>query len=212
MHFRLFAAATLLLLLTACAGPSIYTNESFSNYQNEHKLVAVLPYDVEIQLKKLPEGLTADDLEKMEEEEGFLFQQQLYAQFLERYGKGKYTVGFQDVEKTNILLERAGIDYEKISRHTKEELAETLGVDAVISGDIKRSKPMSTGWAVASTVLIGWGTTNTVNVNMRIHDGKNGEMIWSYDHDASGGVASSAEGLAKALMRNVSKKFPYKKS
>jgi hypothetical protein len=41
-------------------------------------------------------------------------------------------VSFQDVEKTNILLKKAGIA-DKLDEMTKDEVAKALGVDAVIS-------------------------------------------------------------------------------
>lgn len=198
-----------LLLISACA--TVYTNENFADYQSAHKTVAILPYNVEIQMKQLPEGITSDDVSRMEEEEAFLFQQQVYSQFLNRYQKGEYTISFQDVEKTNILLERADINYSNLNSFTKEEIGQKLGVDAVISGDIKRAKPMGTGAAVVTTLLFGVGTTNSVDVNMRIHGVDSGDLVWSYDHTANGGIGSSPESLAKALMKNVSKKFPYKK-
>jgi len=198
-----------LLLVSACA--TVYTNENFSEYQSNHKTVAVLPYNVEIQMKKLPEGMTSQDVDRMEEEEAYLFQQQVYSQFLNRYQKGEYTVSFQDVEKTNVLLKRADINYANLNSFTKEEIGQKLGVDAVISGDIKRAKPMGTGAAVVTTLLFGVGTTNSVDVNMRIHGVQSGDLVWSYDHTANGGLGSSPESLAKSLMKSVSKKFPYKK-
>lgn len=205
--FRLSFILSIALLLSACA--TVYTAEDFTDYQAKHESVAILPYNVTIQLKKLPEGTTAEDISNMQKDEGYLFQQQLYAQFLQRYSKGQYTVDFQDIAKTNILLDRADIEYDTITKFTKEELAEILGVDAIISGDIKRTKPMGTGWAVASTLLLGYGATNKVTVNMTVHDSNDGAMIWSYDHNVDGGVGSSPESMAKSLMKNISKKFPY---
>lgn len=198
-----------LLLLTGCA--TVYTAEDFSTYQSQHKTTAILPYSVQIELKKLPEGVTQADLAKMEMDEGYVFQKVLYSQFLEQYSKGRYTVEFQDVDKTNTLLTRGGVNFDNMSSYTKDELATLLGVDSLISGNIRRDKPMSTGAAIASTLFFGFGSTNKVHVNMAVHDGATGNLLWSYDHEASGGLGSSPEGLAKSLMDNISKKFPYEK-
>jgi hypothetical protein len=109
-------------------------------------------------------------------------------------------------------LNKAAITHENLNQYTKEELRNILDVDALISGTIHRSKPMSTGTAVVLGVLFGvWGSTNEVNVSLNIHDGASGELLWKYDHKASGSVGSSSEGLAESLMKNISKKFPYKK-
>jgi hypothetical protein len=74
------------------------------------------------------------------------------------------------------------------------------------------SKPMGTGAAVVTTLLVGWGKSNEAKINLTIHDSESGTLVWSYDHTASGGVISSPEQLAKSLMRNIASKFPYKKS
>lgn len=207
MKLKAIMVVAVLFLLTACA--TVYTSQDFSQHQSRHQTVAILPFRVSIDLKKVPEGVTAEQLRRAEVDEAYLFQKQLYNQLLVQYGKQRYTVAFQDIDKSNVLLERAGIKYENISSSTKDEIAKILGVDAVISGQIRREKPMSTGAAILSTLFIGFSSTNKVTVNMAIHDGATAQLIWSYDHEVSGGLGSSAEGLAKSLMSSISKKFPY---
>jgi len=195
--------------LSACA--TVYTSEDFSTYQAEHETVAILPYTVNITLKELPEGMTEDDINSMEIEESLSFQKVLYSQFLSRQAKGEYTVEFQDVDKTNTILARNDINADGLMRYTKDEVATLLGVDSVISGTITRSKPMSTGGAIASTIFFGFGSTNQVHVNMTLHDGATGDLLWSYDHELAGGLGSSPEGVAKSLMKEIAKKFPYRR-
>lgn len=199
-------------LLSACATADVYTANDFTNYQTTHKEVAVLPFEVTIGQKNMTEGADSTALKLAEKEEGVVFQRQLYSQFLKRWSKGEYTVKFQDVDETNILLRRANMAEGETQNYTKAEIGKALGVDAVISGTIKRDKPMSTGAAVASAFLLGFGgATNSVNVNMTVHDAESGGLLWSYDHEVKGGLGSSAEGVSKSLMKGSSKKFPYKK-
>ena len=205
---RLLAAVSLALSLSACA--TVYTDQNFAEYQAQHKEVAVIPFAVTIDQKNLPKDTDLDVLATQEREEGFRFQQQLYTQFLNRMQKGEYTVDFQPVDKTNVLLQRAGIEYDDLTRYTMAEIGQVLGVDSVISGTIKRSKPMGTGAAVASTFLVGIGVTNNVNVNMSLHDSETGRLLWTYDHQQAGGLGSSPERLAKNLTKNSASKFPYK--
>ena len=207
MKFKLAIIVAISVLLSACA--TVYTAQDFSQHQSQHKTVAILPFRVDIELKKLPDGMTQEMLTSMEMDEAYLFQKQLYNQLLVQYGKQRYTVDFQDIDKTNVMLERAGVKYDNISSHTRDEIAKILGVDAVISGQIKREKPMSTGAAVASLLFLGFSNTNTVTINMAIHDGKSANLIWSFDHIVAGGLGSSPEGIAKSLMSSISKKFPY---
>ena len=200
------------VMMSACQTADVYTADKFADYQTTHKEVAVLPFDVTIGAKKMPKGLDLEALASMEKEEGIVFQKQLYSQFLKRWSKGEYTVKFQDVDETNVLLRRAGMTDDALQNFTKAEIGQALGVDSVISGNIKRDKPMSTGAAVASMFLLGFGgATNSVNVNMTVHDSETGGLLWSYDHEVKGGLGSSAEGVSKSLMKGSSKKFPYKK-
>jgi hypothetical protein len=198
------------LLMAGCA--TVYTANDFDQYQREHRSVAILPFDVNVDLRKLPEGMTREDLEAMEEEEGYLFQDQLYANFLMKHQKSAYTIDFQDIDKTNVMLQRADVDYQSLRKYTKEELAEILGVDAIISGRIYREKPMNMGEAIFSTFLVGNSVTNEVDINMTVHDGKTGNLLFSYDHQVQGSLGSSAENLARSLMNEISNKFPYKTS
>ena len=209
-----FRALTLLVLFVfaGCAKPTIYTKAEFSDATKYHKTVAVLPFVVNIDSKNQSREFTIEVAKKAERDEAYLFQQQIYAQFLKQHAKGKYTVDFQDTELSNALLGKANINYDNIANYTKADIAKQLGVDAVISGTIKRSKPMSGAGAVVMGLLGGfWGSTNRVDVTLNIHDGKNSDLLWKYDHEASGSIGSSSEGLAKSLMQGISKDFPYKK-
>jgi len=193
--------------ITGC-GPTIYKSTSFDSEKNKVKTIAILPFNTTIDSKRLPKGVTIETLKESQEKTGYDVQSNVYSAFLHR--SNEYTVQFQDIDKTNSLLKKANISYEDIFLKDKAEICSLLGVDAVISGRITMSKPMSEGAAVAVGLLVGaWGATNKTDVALTIHQNK-GDLVWKYDYAASGSVGSSAESLAKGLMKNVSKKFPYK--
>lgn len=201
-----------ILLLVGCSNPTIYTKGDFSQATSSHKTVAILPFSVSIDSKNQSKEFTLDMARKLERDEAYLFQQQIYSQFLKQQAKGKYTVEFQDIEYSNARLAQAGIIYDNMNAHTKTEIAKVLGVESVISGTIKRSKPMSSGSAIAVAVLFGaWGSTNRVDIGIALHNGTDSNLLWKYDHQASGSIGSSPESLAKVLMKGISKDFPYKK-
>ncbi|NND58971.1 MAG: hypothetical protein HKN49_01750 [Gammaproteobacteria bacterium] len=202
---RLLAASMIILFLSGCA--TVYETESFDDLTASHKTVAILEPEVGIDLRKLPDGMTQEDVRKLEVDEAGIMYDALYSRFLNRYQKGEYTVSFQDVDETQVILRRNNVA--DTSTMTKQELAEMLGVDAVISTKIRRSKPMGTGAAIATTLLFGFGVTNEVSVNLKVHDGASGTLLWSYDHEVSGNLGSSAEGLAENLMKGISRRFPY---
>lgn len=198
-------------VLSSC-GPTIYMAPNFESVKLKHRELAILPFDVLITAKKLPKGMTAEGIQEEQKNTGFSIQNHSYTYFLKEMSKNKYTVTFQDIDKTNALLSKAGISYEKLHEFSKEELCKTLGVDAVISGKVTMDKPMSEGGAVALGLLFGvWTSTNKVNVAMTIHDKTNSNLLWKYDWVAEGSIGSNSESLTKGLMKNVSKKFPYKR-
>ena len=193
-----------------CA-PTIYKVKDFSSKTAAHKTVAILPADVQIQLRpREMKKTTEEQMRRLEEQTGKTIQDKMYTWFLKRSDKFKYTVSFQDISKTNALLLQAGLDYDHIQTKTKDELARLLQVDAVISTKASMEKPMSEGAAIAVGLLIGsWGNTNQVQTAISINDGISGELIWKYDYATGGSVGSSPERLVNDLMRNASRKFPY---
>ena len=203
--------ASIALLLFSCA-PKIYKSTEFDSALAKHKTVAILPAAVSMQLrpneaKKVSPEQFADMVNKTSLE----IQDKMYSWFLRRSDKMHYTVTFQDVTKTNSLLKNANITTADLATKDRAELAKLLGVDAVLQNSSKMEKPMSEGAAVAVGLLVGaWGSTNKVSTTINIHDGNTGNLLWKYDYDASGSVGSSTENLINALMRNASKKFPYK--
>lgn len=208
----LVVSVLLLVALLAGCGPTIYKTTEFEQYRQTHKSIAILPFVVSIDPNKLPKNITPEQVEAQKHEEAHALQQQLYMRFLEREKKGEYTVDFQDVDKTNALLAKAGISDSNMASLTKRELKEILGVDAILSGTIYRQKLASTGAAIATAVLFGFfAATNEVDVNVNIHDAATDELVWKYEHKAKGSVGDSPEKMAKSLMKSVSKTFPYKK-
>jgi hypothetical protein len=195
------------VLIQGC-GPKIYMNPDFPKLKNEHHLVAVLPFFVTIEAGKLPKDITQETINQMQKDEAFNFQQQPYSMLLEKQAKGEYTVEFQDVDQTLALLAKQNITYENLGEYTKTDIGKILGVDAILSGNIRRSRPMSTGAAIATALILGVaGNTNRVDVNVNLHDANSGKLLWKLDHQESGSLGSSSEGLAKSLMKGISKKF-----
>lgn len=209
---KLLLFAMICFTMVSC-GPQIYKAPSFSDVSAKHQVVAILPFDVTIESRRLPKGVTAEMVQDQQRDYGYGIQGDVYGYLLREMSKDRYTVKFQDVSKTNALLSDAGISSEALRFTSKEELCRLLGVDAVVSGQAIMSKPMSDGAAIAVGLLVGaWGSTNAVNTTITIHEGHAGELMWKYDYVASGSVGSSRQALTNALMRNSSKKFPYRKS
>lgn len=215
---KTIAALFQLLILSAC-GPTIHKSANFNNSKSSVKILAFLPFNISIDGKRLPKGTSIETLKMFQEKTGYDIQIMAYTTFLQM--DEDYTVTFQDIDKTNALLKKENITFDKIALQDKSELCKMLGVDGIISGKATMSRPMSEGSAAAATVAVnaltllfggvgGVGSTNKITMALTVHD-KSGTLLWKCDDKIRGSVGSSADSLTKVLMEIASMKFPYKK-
>ncbi len=195
----------------AAQSKAIYTNPNFNRLARTHKILAIVPFDCEIQLRpKEMESISEKELIDLEMSEGLGVQTALQSYFLKRKGKDNIRVDFQDVDKTNTILKQNEIDQTNIGDYTHEQLAEMLGVDAIIDGKLSTKKPMSEGASAALGILVGvWGPTNSGNITIKIIDKTTGENLWQYDKQLSRSLGSDTNTIIAAMMRKASRKFPY---
>lgn len=192
-----------------------YLNPAFDSLSAGHREIAILPFRVSIDTKRI-KNFDPESVRQSAQAEGFEFQQQLYVRLLQKSEIEKYRVSFQDVERSNALLVQAGIPLDSLSFRTKEELAGVLGVDAILSGTIRQSQPTSQGMAMAQTLLLGFhGSTQRVDITVSIHDAATGVLLWTYDHTDSGGgftgsMANAVEAMVKSLLKKIAGNFPYR--
>jgi hypothetical protein len=173
-----------------------------------HKTVAILPFKATIAYKKLPKGYT-DEAKKTEElAMGSQMQSGLYTYLLRN--SGDYTVQVQDVEKTNLLLNKSNLS-DKLDETLPEEIAKVLGVDAVIKCSYAYEKTGSEGAAIVKTLLIGFGTGKvaTGGLTMQINNGVDGDLVWRFYKQMAEDVMSSPAAMMERMMRKVGRNFPY---
>ncbi|ALJ01325.1 hypothetical protein DC20_08655 [Rufibacter tibetensis] len=197
---------------------NMYTSPAFSAAAKHHKTIAILPFDVQVglrpnQMRRLtPEGLYALELQH-----GRAVQSAFQIHFLKKVNKKEEKVLVQDVNVTNSILKEHDIQPEELSSYPATELAQMLGVDAVLVGSLTTDKPVSTAVAALYAVYTflytpyvgGIGPTNTGNTVMRIYDGASGDLLWSYDKVLSRGLGSDTHHIIRAITRKASKKIPY---
>jgi len=211
---------TLILLTLLCS--SLFTMAQYENAKQvfespklkdvvkNHKLVAILPFQVTLSYKKQPKNFDADANKQKEKTMAGSIQSSMYTFLLRK--SSNYTVEFQDVEKTNILLKKKGLT-DSLDVLTKDEIAKALGVDAVISGKYENEQSRSEAGAIVTTVLFGGlgSKTGSGALTMAINDGSSGDLIWRFFKSMSDGVFSSSDELIDRMMRKVSRNFPYTK-
>ncbi len=208
--FKLVMAMLFLFNLnSAMAQTNLYQHPDFEKLTADHKVIAIVPFQASVNLRpKQMKEMTTDQMKELEKSEGFSIQSAMYSWFLKRKKRGDLEVDLQDPKRTNALLHQAEIT--DINLHTSEEIAEILGVDAVISGTFETDKPMSDGASIALGLLVGfWGSTNTAVINMSVNNAGTGELLWNYNKKVRGSLGSDNDALINVLMRKASRRLGY---
>jgi hypothetical protein len=176
----------------------------------KHKVVAILPFKVSIKYRKQPKNFNAEANRDQENSMSKSIQSSMYTFLLRR--QKDYTVSFQDVDKTNILLKKAGM-LDKLDEFTKDEIAKVLGVDAVIGGTFESEQSKSEGAAIASAVLFGGlgGKTGSGTSVLTLNNGSDGELLWRFFKTMDDNIMTSTDDLIERMMRKISRNFPYTK-
>ncbi len=210
-HALTFVFMTVAALTLSAQSKAIYVNPDFAKLAKRHRELAILPFDVTMDLRpKEREQITEEQMHEMESNEGKGVQGALHSYFLKKRAQNEFRVDFQDPRKTNAELTKAGIDLTTVREHTPAELASLLGVDGVVWGDFRTTKPMSEGASAALGILFGvWGPTNSGSISIQISDGTSEEILWKYDKTLSRSLGSDINTIIDAMMRKASRKFPY---
>jgi len=192
-----------LLIGMSCA--KIYYSPDANSIANRHRKIAILPPKISITPRKKDDPISLQNQQKVESKN---FQLEMYSWLLRRKMQNKIRVEILDIETTDAKLLNMGYPGEKVM--TPSEVADALGVDAVLTSNFSLSKPMSEGGAIALGIVFGiWPSTNQVLVNMELHDHAKEKLIWSFNHKLSGSAFSTPALLVDGLMRRASKKMPY---
>lgn len=192
------------IFTSSCA--KIFYSPDAKILAQSHKAIAIIPPTVSIEARK---KVDAEALREQQKTESLNFQKEMYAWMLKRKMQGKISPEILDIETTNAKLKKSGYPETPLS---PVELAEILDVDGVLSSNFSLSKPISEGAAVALGLILGaYGPTNEVKVSFSIHDRNTKKLIWNFDHKYSGSLGSTPARMVDGIMRNVSKRMPYKK-
>ncbi|MDP4290734.1 MAG: hypothetical protein Q8908_06605 [Bacteroidota bacterium] len=199
-------------LLTTLALKAQKQEYKIPNLKSEiakQKIVAILPFRVTISYKKMPKNFDNEGNKAEELKESITMQQGMYTYLLRK--ANSYTVSFQDVERTNLILKNAGM-FDKLDEILQDSICKKLGVDAVVKCSYAYEKTGSEAGAIAKTLLFGFGGSIASGaLTMQINNATKGEMIWRFYKEMNEGAFTSANDLMERMMRKVSRNFPYEK-
>lgn len=197
------------IAVNAQATKQVYESPELYSLVGRAKKVAILPLNVSISYKKLPKGVTVENIREDEKKESVQLQQGMFTFLLRK--ANNYTVTFQDVETTNTLLKGAGV-FESLNETTPELICKILDVDAIIKSSWSYSKTGSEAGALVSMVVLGVPkSTASGQLIMQIYEAKQGELMWRMAKEMNEGTFSSANELMERMMRKVGRNFPFEK-
>jgi hypothetical protein len=192
------------------AAKQIFESPSLSNLLATAKTVAILPFKVAISYKKLPKNMSLEQIKDNEKAESIQMQQGMYTYLLRK--SSVYTVAFQDLDRTNAILKKAGV-FDSLDEILPDSLCKLLAVDAVIKSNWSYAKTGSEGGAIASALLLGVAkSTGSGQLVMQINEAKKGEMVWRMAKEMDEGAFSSANELMERMMRKVGRLFPFEQA
>ena len=112
------------------------------------KTVAILPFKANISYKKMPKGVTLENIKEEERITSSQMQEGMYTYLLRK--SSDYSVSFQDINRTNALLKKAGV-FDNLDEVLADSICKILGVDAIIKSTWTYEKTGSEAGALIST-------------------------------------------------------------
>lgn len=201
---NLILLLSLPLLFCTCNqffSPSNYTSKKF-----HYKTLAILPFEIHTSVKNLPEGVTISMLEKAEQRKSIVMQRDLFRYITRELAKSSRKVKFQNVNDTNNIFKKKGMNPKMIFNTPKKELAKILKVDAVIFGSVyqyKNKLNLSKDEEVTFS-----GMNNKISTVLYAYEKRRGRIQWKYDGSQSGFPSEYGPDVVKGLLRKAARNFP----
>jgi hypothetical protein len=186
----------------------IYISSNLEKEIKNHHIIAVLPFNVLIQYRKIPKNYSASSNKKAQMDLSNNIQSELYSELSDK--NKNYTVEIQNIEATNQILKESNI-LNNLQNYSPSEIAKTLKVDALIYGSYVYTKVGSEGSAMLSQLLIGDGKVAVGELDMKIYNGPDGELLWSINKAMNQDALSSPKRIIDRMMNKLGRNFPYKK-
>ena len=210
LFVSLFTVATSISFAQFEGSKQTYSSPKLKEEITRHKVVAILPFEASITYKRTPKNYDADANKNEEISIAKSLQQSMYTYLLRK--SDKYSVTFQDVDRTNAILKSKGL-YDQLDLVTQDSLCRVLGVDAVVKCRYAYEKTASEAGAIAKAVIFGSvaGKTGSGGLTMQIYNGTTGDLLWRFYKAMDDNVMGSSDQLMERMMKKVSRNFPYEK-
>lgn len=220
---RYLPLVILFFFLAAC---SHKTYVSYFDQQTvNHKVVAVLPAEM-VFTGKQPDNLSPQDITRIEDVESKNFQYALYNSILRYANSNSYfmRINLQDINMTQKILGEHNLSFRDVSKKDDRELAEMLGVDAVVRMRIQKQRYMSDaasyGISVGKEIIYNSGLsskfplpyipnkTNEIYASCDVVS--NNLTLWNDNYKSSSDWNRPSNMVIENITDNFGRHFPYK--
>ena len=224
-HLHSLLTASFVLFLFSCSN-RYYTAGNFSEKTEDHKVVAILPAEVNFTGKQ-PKNMSPEAIAEAEERESIDFQYALMNSILRHANTRKYitTVNFQDITTTQKMLEQNNISVRDSWKKDDNELAKLLGVDAVIRMNIRKQRFMSDeasyGVGVAKQVIystkigskvpVPGSVGKTFDIYATCNLLSDNQTLWNDNYKRSTDYEVQPNVIVEWITNDFGENFPYKK-
>ena len=189
------------------AQKNIYEHKNFDDLSENHKVLAILPFLTNLDLK---DEVSRNEVKQLEQKEGYVVQNALETYFSKRKRKKKFSVEFQNTKNTNAILSQHNITYENIDVYTIKQLSGILEVDGIISGNMDINILLSKGVPTEFSLMDYFrGDSNYGRIGIKISDGGSGKLLWKYEKKIDKKTGKNTYDLIDRMMKLAARKFPY---
>ncbi|WP_420602367.1 hypothetical protein [Flagellimonas sp.] len=206
---KILSLIAFLIVTLGTAQKNIYENRRFDELSEDHKILAIVPFIANLDLKR---SVDQNELRNLAKKEGYAVQNALETYFSKRKKRKKFNVEFQNIEDTNAILNQNGITYENLDIYTIKELSKILKVDGIISGNLSLNILLSKGVPTNFNLLDYFsGDANYGRIGVKVSDGDSGKLLWKYEKAITKKTGKNTTELIDRMMKLASRKFPYDK-
>ena len=224
MKTRMIFLFSILVCLSSCK--KYYTVTDFDEVSQNHKTIAILPFEV-ITSGKFADNLTPEKIIEIEEIESKAFQVSFYNSILAstRRGKNNLRITMQHYAKTVDKLNESDVSIRDSWSKDPSKLATILGVDAVVTGRIEKDKffsdELSVGIEIGTNIMREvFGNTGVlpnasrnnknVNTNYSLVNSSDGSVLWSIGYDCNADWSKQPDAIVGSINNKSAKHFPYR--
>jgi hypothetical protein len=207
-----------------------YEATDFKQRTATHKMIAILPPAISYTSPTAGTLTIFKDKEQQIKNESNALHYHIYNRVLrESNKKNPVNIAFQDIAKTNLLLQTAGIGQKELKEKSAEELAKILGVDAVMVNKVEKMLLVDdkllalygVGKDVVNVILgnipsvptpgtVGMVKLGEMKMSSTINDAKDGYMLWRGYKTFDITLDDLPEDVSTRYGNQCARSFPYR--